>query len=103
MSGRKFVCMRVTASLPDTDAEFLERYRRTHNLESRSAAVSRAVRALHEAELAEQYRAAYLEWKGSGDGAGIRPPATVLRPAMRRGDIYRVDPEPIRSGASKGS
>ena len=60
--------MKVSVSIPDEDVRFLDEYAREQGLESRSAAVHRAVRLLRTAELAEAYQAAWEEW-GSGDAA----------------------------------
>ena len=58
--------MKVSVSIPDEDVRFLDEYAREQGLESRSAAVHRAVRLLRTAELAEAYQAAWEEWN-SGD------------------------------------
>jgi Arc/MetJ-type ribon-helix-helix transcriptional regulator len=54
--------MKVSVSIPDDDVRFLDEYAREQGLESRSAAVHRAVRLLRTAELAEAYQAAWEEW-----------------------------------------
>ena len=69
---------RMTISLPPDIARYIKDYQQAHNLESRSEAFVRAVQALREQELAEQYaalarendseRAAFLE--GNPDGLG---------------------------------
>ena len=58
--------MKMSVSIPDEDVRFLDEYAREQGLESRSAAVHRAVRLLRTAELAEAYQAAWEEWN-SGD------------------------------------
>jgi Arc/MetJ-type ribon-helix-helix transcriptional regulator len=58
--------MKVSVSIPDEDVRFLDEYAREQGLDSRSAAVHRAVRLLRTAELAEAYQAAWEEWD-SGD------------------------------------
>ena len=58
--------MKVSVSIPDDDVRFLDEYAREQGLESRSAAVHRAVRLLRTAELAEAYQAAWEEWGSSG-------------------------------------
>ena len=58
--------MKVSVSIPDEDVRFLDDYAREQGLESRSAAVHRAVRLLRTAELAEAYQAAWEEWDSSG-------------------------------------
>jgi Arc/MetJ-type ribon-helix-helix transcriptional regulator len=58
--------MKVSVSIPDEDVRFLDEYAREQGLESRSAAVHRAVRLLRTAELAEAYQAAWEEWDAAG-------------------------------------
>lgn len=60
--------MKVSVSIPDDDVRFLDEYAREQGLDSRSAAVHRAVRLLRTAELAEAYQAAWEEWD-SGSAA----------------------------------
>jgi Arc/MetJ-type ribon-helix-helix transcriptional regulator len=57
--------MKVSVSIPDEDVRFLDDYAREQGLDSRSAAVHRAVRLLRTAELAAEYEAAWEEWAGS--------------------------------------
>jgi Arc/MetJ-type ribon-helix-helix transcriptional regulator len=61
--------MKISVSLPGEDVEFLDAYVREHELESRSAALQRAVRSLRVAELGAAYRSAWEEWEGSDDSA----------------------------------
>ena len=69
--------MKLSVSLPDEDVAFLDQIAAERELESRSAALQAAVRALREQSLVEDYMAAYLEgeqesavWDvASGDGA----------------------------------
>ena len=61
--------MKVSISLPSEDLEFLDAYTQKSGLESRSAAVQKAVRLLRTAELGEAYAAAWEEWGASGDAA----------------------------------
>ena len=61
--------MKVSVSIPAEDVEFLDTYVREQGLDSRSAAVHRAVRMLRTAELGAAYEAAWEEWDGSGDAA----------------------------------
>ena len=72
--------MKVSVSIPDEDVRFLDDYAREQGLDSRSAAVHRAVRLLRTVELAAAYESAWEEWAGSdaadwevaaGDGMGI--------------------------------
>ena len=55
-----------SVSIPNHDVRFLDEYAREQGLDSRSAAVHRAVRLLRTAELAEAYRAAWEEWESDG-------------------------------------
>ena len=54
--------MKVSVSIPDEDVEFLDNYARTHQIESRSAALHRAIRLLRASELGDAYAAAFTEW-----------------------------------------
>jgi Arc/MetJ-type ribon-helix-helix transcriptional regulator len=58
--------MKVSVSLPGEDVEFLDEYAREQGLESRSAALHRAVRLLRTAELGGAYEAAWREWAADG-------------------------------------
>lgn len=75
--------MKLSVSIPDDDVRFLDEYAREQGLDSRSAAVHRAVRLLRTAELAAAYESAWDEWAGSDAadwdamaGDGVRPDAT---------------------------
>jgi Arc/MetJ-type ribon-helix-helix transcriptional regulator len=59
--------MKVSVSLPGEDVQFLDDYAREQGLESRSAALHRAVRMLRTAELAGTYEAAWEEWAAEDD------------------------------------
>jgi Arc/MetJ-type ribon-helix-helix transcriptional regulator len=59
--------MKVSVSIPDDDVRFLDEYAREQGLDSRSAAVHRAVRLLRTADLAGAYESAWDEWSGSSD------------------------------------
>ncbi len=73
--------MKVSVSLPGDDVQFLDAYAREQGLESRSAALQRAVRLLRTAELGATYEAAWEEWAVEGDadpwestsGDGLKP------------------------------
>lgn len=54
--------MKVSVSLPGDDIEFLDAYAREQGLDSRSAAVHKAVRLLRTMELAAPYELAWTEW-----------------------------------------
>ena len=59
--------MKVSVSLPGEDVEFLDAYAREQGLESRSAALHRAVRLLRVAELGGTYESAWDEWIADGE------------------------------------
>jgi Arc/MetJ-type ribon-helix-helix transcriptional regulator len=59
--------MKLSVSLPGDDVQFLDDYAREQGLESRSAAVHRAVRLLRTAELGATYEAAWEEWANAGE------------------------------------
>jgi Arc/MetJ-type ribon-helix-helix transcriptional regulator len=59
--------MKVSVSLPGEDVQFLDEYAREQGLESRSAALHRAVRLLRTAELGGTYEAAWDECKADGE------------------------------------
>lgn len=54
--------MKVSVSLPGEDVQFLDAYTRERGLDSRSAALHRAVRLLRTSELAGAYEGAWGEW-----------------------------------------
>ena len=60
--------MKVSVSLPGDDVEFLDEYAKEQGLESRSAALHRAVRLLRTAELGGTYEAAWAEWTADDSG-----------------------------------
>jgi Arc/MetJ-type ribon-helix-helix transcriptional regulator len=60
--------MKVSVSLSGEDVQFLDEYAKDQGLESRSAALHRAVRLLRTAELAGTYEAAWEEWAAQNDG-----------------------------------
>ena len=59
--------MKVSVSLPGEDVQFLDDYAKEQGLESRSAALHRAVRLLRTAELSGTYEAAWAEWEAEGE------------------------------------
>jgi Arc/MetJ-type ribon-helix-helix transcriptional regulator len=65
--------MKVSVSLPGDDIHFLDEYVRERGLESRSAAVHRAVRLLRTAELATAYEGAWDEWVTDGEAEAWEP------------------------------
>lgn len=56
--------MKLSVSLRERDVRFLDDYAKAHGIESRSAAVGDAVKALRESELGAAYERAFTEWKG---------------------------------------
>ena len=61
--------MKVSVSLPEADLEFLDAYTKKSGLESRSAALQKAVRLLRTSELTQAYAAAWEEFDADGDAA----------------------------------
>lgn len=59
--------MKVSVSLPDEDVEFLDSYAQAQGIESRSAAVHKAVGLLRATQLGEAYEEAWNSWEGSDD------------------------------------
>ena len=61
--------MKLSISLPDEDLAFLDQYTKDAGLESRSAALQKAVRLLRTAELRAAYAAAWEDFDPSGDAS----------------------------------
>jgi Arc/MetJ-type ribon-helix-helix transcriptional regulator len=61
--------MKVSISLPVEDVAYLDQYTKDAGLESRSAALQKAVRLLRTAELRDAYAAAWEEFDPAGDAA----------------------------------
>lgn len=59
--------MKVSVSLPGEDVRFLDEYAREQGLQSRSAAIHKAVRLLRAAELGAAYESAWDEWLAADD------------------------------------
>lgn len=59
--------MKVSVSLPGEDVQFLDGYAKEQGLESRSAALHRAVRLLRTAELGAAYESAWEQWTADGE------------------------------------
>jgi Arc/MetJ-type ribon-helix-helix transcriptional regulator len=59
--------MKVSVSLPTEDVEFLDDYARARGIDSRSAALHKAVRLLRFSELGGAYEEAWHDWKGAGE------------------------------------
>ena len=61
--------MKVSVSLPEDDLEYLDTYAKIKGLESRSAALQKAIRLLRTAELGGAYAAAWEEFAADSDAA----------------------------------
>lgn len=59
--------MKVSVSLPDEDVEYLDAYAQAQGLDSRSAALQKAVRLLRASELGAAYEDAWSDWAESED------------------------------------
>ena len=59
--------MKVSVSLPDNDVRFLDEFAADHGLDSRSAALQRAVRLLRAMTLSDDYVAAWAAWNATDD------------------------------------
>jgi Arc/MetJ-type ribon-helix-helix transcriptional regulator len=68
--------MKVSVSLPDSDVEYLDAYARAQGLDSRSAALQKAVRLLRASELGAAYEDAWTDW-AKGEDAALWEPATA--------------------------
>jgi Arc/MetJ-type ribon-helix-helix transcriptional regulator len=61
--------MKVSVSLPEDDVEFLDSYARAQGIESRSAALHRAVGLLRISQLGDAYEEAWASWAASDDAS----------------------------------
>lgn len=61
--------MKLSVSLSEKDVEFLDYYITAHDLESRSAALQAALRALRDVELEGEYEQAFSEEEQGEDPA----------------------------------
>jgi Arc/MetJ-type ribon-helix-helix transcriptional regulator len=59
--------MKVSVSLPEEDVDFLDAYVKDHGVESRSAALHKAVNLLRDAQLGSAYEDAWDAWSSSGE------------------------------------
>ncbi|HEY5017492.1 MAG TPA: ribbon-helix-helix domain-containing protein [Streptosporangiaceae bacterium] len=59
--------MKVSVSLPEDDVEFLDAYARAQGMDSRSAALHKAVGLLRNAQLGRAYEDAWESWVSSGE------------------------------------
>lgn len=61
--------MKLSVSLSEDDVAVLDEYALSWGLRSRSAALQHAVRLLRDADLEQDYAAAWETWESSGDRA----------------------------------
>lgn len=59
--------MKVSVSLPEEDVDFLDAYVKDQGVESRSAALHKAVSLLRDTQLGSAYEDAWDSWSSSGD------------------------------------
>ena len=59
--------MKLSVSLTGEDVEYLDAYAKQQGLDSRSAALQRAVRLLRASELPALYESAWGEWDAAGN------------------------------------
>ena len=57
----------MSVSLPDDDVALLDEFARTAGLKGRSAVIQHALRLLRQAELEQDYAAAWDEWENAGE------------------------------------
>jgi antitoxin MazE9 len=72
--------VKVSLSIPNVDVEFLDSYAHEHGIESRSAAVQRAIALLRASELGDAYELAWQEWDESGEAELWEPTAADALP-----------------------
>jgi Arc/MetJ-type ribon-helix-helix transcriptional regulator len=61
--------MKVSVSLPEDDVEFLDAYAQATGIESRSAALRKAVGLLRATQLGNAYEEAWASWEDSDDAS----------------------------------
>lgn len=61
--------MKVSVSLPEGDVDFLDSYAAEHGIQSRSAAMHKAVGLLRDAQLTDAYEEAWDAWAASDEGS----------------------------------
>jgi Arc/MetJ-type ribon-helix-helix transcriptional regulator len=59
--------MKVSVSLPEEDVAFLDAYAQAEGIQSRSAAVHKAVGLLRVSELGDAYEEAFRSWEDDAD------------------------------------
>lgn len=62
--------MKLSVSLSESDVSYLDAYAQANALDSRSAALQRAVRALRTFDLASDYAEAWAEWDTTEEADG---------------------------------
>jgi Arc/MetJ-type ribon-helix-helix transcriptional regulator len=72
--------VKVSLSIPNADVEFLDSYAHEHGIESRSAAVQRAIGLLRASELGDAYELAWQEWEQLGEAGVWEPTAADALP-----------------------
>lgn len=81
--------MKLSVSIPAEDVEFLDYYVTSHDLESRSAALQAALRALRDLDLQDQYVQAFSEEERYEDPAILEKwhqMAEVVRERRRKAE-----------------
>lgn len=61
--------MKVSVSLPEEDVEFLDSYAQAQGIQSRSAALHKAVGLLRATQLGDAYEEAWQSWENSDDAS----------------------------------
>lgn len=61
--------MKVSVSLPEEDVEFLDSYARAQGIQSRSAAMHKAVGLLRATQLGDAYEEAWASWENSDEAS----------------------------------
>jgi hypothetical protein len=61
--------MKLSVSVSEEDVVLLDEYARASGLRSRSAAVQHAIHLLRQADLEDDYAAAWDDWESSGERA----------------------------------
>lgn len=61
--------MKLSISLPEEDVRALDAYAAQSGLDSRSAAIRKAIQMLRHPDLEQDYADAWDEWESTGEGA----------------------------------
>jgi Arc/MetJ-type ribon-helix-helix transcriptional regulator len=61
--------VKLSVSLSEDDVALLDEYARASGLKGRSAVIQHALRLLRQADLEQDYAAAWEEWEASGEQA----------------------------------